>query len=67
MRKTMSDMMTIMPVLAVKPWLIVMIVLIVVLVAAFVALTIYGKKRQAGVLPEGIRSGITEHEAFGYR
>ncbi len=42
----MNDMMTVMPVLAVKPWLVVMIVLIVVLVAAFVALTIYGKKLQ---------------------
>lgn len=42
----MNDMITLMPILAVKPWTIVMIVLIVVLVAAFVVLTIYGKKLQ---------------------
>lgn len=42
----MSDMITWMPVLAIQTWVVVMIVLIVVLVAAFIALTIYGKKLQ---------------------
>lgn len=42
----MSGNMVIMPVLAVKAWLIVMIAVIVVLVGLLVALTIYGKKLQ---------------------
>ena len=42
----MSQNMIIMPVLAVKVWLVVMIAVIVVLVGLLVALTIYGKKLQ---------------------
>lgn len=42
----MNGDMILMPVLAVKVWLVVMIVIIVVLVGLLVALTIYGKKLQ---------------------
>lgn len=42
----MSDWMFILPVLAVKPWTIVMIVIAVLMIAALVALSIYGKKLQ---------------------
>lgn len=42
----MDNMMVFMPVLGVKPWIIVTIVVAVVLIAALVALSIYGKKLQ---------------------
>ena len=42
----MENMMIFMPVLGVKPWIVVTIVVTVLLIAALVALSIYGKKLQ---------------------
>lgn len=42
----MSSMSILLPVLAVKPWVVVTIVVAVVLIAALIALSIYGKKLQ---------------------
>lgn len=42
----MNEWMMIMPVFAVKAWLIVTIIVIIALVAGLVALSIYGKKLQ---------------------